>query len=196
MTSPLDIGSSLVAARIAQGVTQRDLANRLGVAQPQVARWEASAYATASLSRVDAVARALGVEVATLAPTLAAESPAQYATATSPASDTGARALARLGVSAETIAAFCRLHNIRELSLFGSSVRKDFGPASDVDVLASFADGSQPRETTELADLRTELIGIFRRNVELVDRRSVEQSENYLRSSRILEGARSVYVAG
>jgi len=195
MTSPLDIGVLLVAARIAQGVTQRELAQRLGIKQPQIARWEAIEYRSASLARVNTVARALGVEVAAIPPALlAAEQPASYAP-TPAAPDTGARALARLGVSIETIAAFCRLHGIREFALFGSSVRTDFGPTSDVDVLVAWARGSETRSVSELADLQTELRGIFRRNVDLVERENVARSENYVRKTRILGGARPVYVA-
>ena len=195
MTSPLDIGVLLVAARIAQGVTQRELAQRLGIKQPQIARWEAIEYRSASLARVNTVARALGVEVAAIPPALlAAEQPASYAP-TPAAPDTGARALARLGVSIETIAAFCRLHGIREFALFGSSVRTDFGPTSDVDILVAWAHGSETRSVGELADLQTELRGIFRRNVDLVERENVARSENYVRKTRILGGARPVYVA-
>jgi len=195
MTSPLDIGVLLVAARIAQGVTQRELAQRLGIKQPQIARWEAIEYRSASLARVNTVARALGVEVAAIPPALlAAEQPTAYAT-TPGASGTGARALARLGVSLETIAAFCRLHGIREFALFGSSVRTDFGPTSDVDVLVAWARGFETRSVGELTDLQTELRGIFRRNVDLVERENVVRSENYVRKTRILAGARPVYVA-
>jgi len=193
MTSPLDIGALLVAARSAYGVTQRELAERVGVRQPQIARWEASAYRSASLSRVDSIARALGVELETSLPALAAEDPGPYAT--SSASGIGARALDRLGVSVDTVSAFCRLHRVRELALFGSSVRTDFGPSSDVDILVTWASDSSPRDIGEILDLQTELRGIFRRNVDLVDRATVEASENYLRVASILEGARTVYVA-
>lgn len=196
MTPSLDIGALLVAARIAQGITQRDLAQQLGIKQPQIARWEAIEYRSASLARVTAVAKALGVEVAAIPPALlAAEPPAQYATALCAASDTGARALARLGVSLQTIAAFSRLHGISDFALFGSSVRTDFGPASDVDVLVAWTRGSETRSVGELADLQAELCGIFRRNVDLVERENVERSENYVRKARILGGARPVYVA-
>ena len=44
----------------------------------------------------------------------------------------------------DRIAAFCRRHHIRRLSLFGSVLREDFGPDSDVDVLVEFAQGKAP----------------------------------------------------
>jgi uncharacterized protein len=194
MTSPSDIGPLLVATRVAQGLTQRALAEMVGVKQPQVARWEATAYQSAALSRVDAVARALGITLETPVP-LAAEAAAAYGASPATASDTGARALARLGVSTETISAFCRVHGVAEMALFGSSVRTDFTATSDIDVLVTWREQSKPRSLADLTDLEAELAGIFRRDVDLVDRTAIEKSENHLRRSRILAGARTVYVA-
>ena len=190
-----DIGANLVAARLACGVSQRELGERLGVKQPQIARWEATAYRAASLARVDAVASALGLSIETAGTPIAAEARAVYAPAALAGADAGQRALARLGVRPETIAAFCRLHGIAELALFGSSVRKDFSAGSDVDVLVTWAAETPSPTADTLVDLETELAGIFRRPVDLVDRASVERSENYIRRDRILEGARTVYVA-
>jgi predicted nucleotidyltransferase len=50
----------------------------------------------------------------------------------------------QIEVSQEAIAAFCRRHHIRRLALFGSVVRPDFGPQSDVDVLVEFEPGHTP----------------------------------------------------
>lgn len=58
-----DLAQVLIAARIAAGLSQRDLAHRLGVAEQQVQRDEATEYASASLSRVTEIARALQVRV-------------------------------------------------------------------------------------------------------------------------------------
>ncbi|MCI0492965.1 MAG: nucleotidyltransferase domain-containing protein [Planctomycetes bacterium] len=44
----------------------------------------------------------------------------------------------------EEVAEFCRRHRIRRLSLFGSILRQDFGPNSDVDVLVEFQPGATP----------------------------------------------------
>ena len=51
---------------------------------------------------------------------------------------------ARPYLPAEKIAYFCRRHHIRKLSLFGSVLRDDFRPDSDVDVLVEFAEGESP----------------------------------------------------
>ena len=44
-------------------------------------------------------------------------------------------------IPGEGVARFCRRHGIRRLSLFGSILRDDFGPDSDIDVLVEFAPG-------------------------------------------------------
>jgi hypothetical protein len=58
---------------------------------------------------------------------------------------TGARLPApAIPVPKEAIAAFCRKHHIRKMALFGSVLRSDFGPESDVDVLVEFEEGKTP----------------------------------------------------
>lgn len=50
----------------------------------------------------------------------------------------------QIDVDAEGLAAFCRRAGIRRLSFFGSVLREDFGPASDIDVLVEFEPGRAP----------------------------------------------------
>jgi uncharacterized protein len=50
----------------------------------------------------------------------------------------------RIPVDQKRIAEFCRRHHIRKLSFFGSVLRDDFGPDSDVDVLVEFEPGCAP----------------------------------------------------
>ncbi len=93
------------------------------------------------------------------------------------------------------IEVFCRKWKIMELSFFGSAVRNDFRPDSDVDVLVSFASD----ENWDLFDHMTmeeELSGIIGRRVDLLTRRSVERSENWIRRESILSGTEPYYVAG
>lgn len=52
--------------------------------------------------------------------------------------------MAHISVDKESIAAFCRKHHIRRLALFGSVLRDDFTPDSDIDVLADFEPGHLP----------------------------------------------------
>ena len=87
---------------------------------------------------------------------------------------------------------FCVRWKITELALFGSVVRDDFGPDSDVDVLVAFA----PEVRWTLLDhvrMRDELMEVFGRSVDLVTRRAVERSPNYLRRREILGSAQVVY---
>ena len=49
-----------------------------------------------------------------------------------------------MDISSETIAAFCVRHHIRRLALFGSVLREDFRPDSDLDVLVEFEEGHTP----------------------------------------------------
>jgi len=51
---------------------------------------------------------------------------------------------ARIDIGAKQMADFCRRHHIRKLSLFGSVLRDDFAPGSDVDVLVEFEEGKVP----------------------------------------------------
>lgn len=52
--------------------------------------------------------------------------------------------VAKLNVASEQLAAFCRTHRIRRLAVFGSVLREDFGPDSDVDLLVEFESGHSP----------------------------------------------------
>jgi hypothetical protein len=94
-----------------------------------------------------------------------------------------------------SIAELCRRWRITELAVFGSAVRGDFRPDSDVDVLVSFAPEASP-SLFDLARLEEELGAIFGRKVDLIERRAIEHSENYLRRKHILESAQPIHVAG
>jgi predicted nucleotidyltransferase len=73
----------------------------------------------------------------------------------------------------ESIAEFCRRHYIRRLSLFGSILRDDFRPDSDIDVLVEF----EPQHTPGLAffAMQDELSSLFGRNVDLHTERSLSK---------------------
>jgi predicted nucleotidyltransferase len=92
--------------------------------------------------------------------------------------------MASISVDKEQIAGFCRKHRIRRLALFGSVLRQDFPPDSDVDVLVEFEPGSVPG-----------LFGIARMERELstllggrkVDLRTPEDLSRYFRQSVLAE---------
>ena len=71
----------------------------------------------------------------------------------------------RIGLPGDRIAEFCRKHHIRKLSLFGSVLRDDFGPASDVDVLVEFDPGHVPG--LRFFSIESELAELLGRRVEL-----------------------------
>lgn len=95
----------------------------------------------------------------------------------------------------EAIAGFCRRHGIKEFCIFGSILRSDFAADSDIDVLITFLPGA-PRRLTNLIGIEQELQTMFGRRVDVVERRVIEQSRNYLRRARILDTAEPVYVEG
>jgi hypothetical protein len=98
-------------------------------------------------------------------------------------------------IDQEKIAAFCRRWQIAELALFGSALREDFRPDSDVDFLVTFEEGAR-LSLCDLVEMQKELKEIVGPEVDLVDRRAVERSENYIRRRHILSSLKPVYVAG
>jgi len=96
----------------------------------------------------------------------------------------------RIPVPREEIAAFCRKHRIRRLAFFGSVLRSDFGPASDVDVLVEFAPDAV-RGLFELYDMEQELSEMLGgRRVEIVTPKGLSK---YFRE-QVLSEAESQYV--
>src|SRR5437868_682000 len=92
---------------------------------------------------------------------------------------------ARIPVEYAQIVDFCRRWKITEFALFGSVLRDDFRPDSDVDVLVTFAPEAR-YSLFDFVDMQDELQAIFGRPVDLVERQDVEGSENYLRRKQIL----------
>lgn len=101
----------------------------------------------------------------------------------------------KINIPKDKIEDFCRRWKIKEFALFGSVLREDFRPDSDVDVLVSF-EGDTHWSLFKMIDMQDELKEILRREVDLVERRAVERSENYIRRRHILQSLEPVYVAG
>lgn len=101
----------------------------------------------------------------------------------------------RLNASSSQIAQFCDRWNVAELALFGSVLRSDFKPdESDVDVLVTF--NSDCSWTFDAAfQMREELMALFQRKVDLISRKSLEQSSNWLRRNHILNSVQVIYAA-
>jgi uncharacterized protein len=94
-------------------------------------------------------------------------------------------------VSNEQLAEFCRKHHIAKLSLFGSVLREDFGPDSDVDVLVEFEEEHVPG-MIGLARMENELSALFGRRVDL---RTPQDLSRYFRDE-VLRLAAVQYARG
>ena len=101
---------------------------------------------------------------------------------------------AKIPLDRSRIAAFCQRWKMAELALFGSVLRKDFRPDSDVDVLVTFSPDVR-WGLLDLVKMENELTAVLGRKVDLVEREAVERSENYLRRRHILHAVEPVYVA-
>jgi len=97
----------------------------------------------------------------------------------------------KLSISRQQIAAFCKKHGIRQLSIFGSALRDDFGPDSDVDVLVEFEPECIPT-LFDLVDMEQELSALFEGRK--VDLRTPGDLSRYFRQ-KVLEEAEVQYAA-
>lgn len=162
MTPLSDIGAELIAARLARGLSQRELAEQLGVHQQQIARWEKERYGCVSLSRLSRVADVLGVGAQ---PLLAAEAPAPYGSAVldrpaaaAPVRDLG-EVITRIRAHSD------ELHErfgVTRIDVFGSFARGEQTSDSDVDLIVEVEESTfetvfgSERFLTELLGRKTE----------------------------------------
>lgn len=100
----------------------------------------------------------------------------------------------RVPIPTAAIADFCRKWQVTEFALFGSVLRDDFRPDSDVDVLVSFAPHAR-YSLFDLVEMQDELSVVFGRDVDLVTRRAVERGTNEWRKKAILESLLPVDLA-
>ncbi|NBD31766.1 MAG: nucleotidyltransferase, partial [Cyanobacteria bacterium] len=89
-------------------------------------------------------------------------------------------------------AKFCQRWQVIEFALFGSVLRNDFRPDSDVDVMVQFHPDAHPKFRT-LDQMEAELKTIFHREVDLITREGIEASRNYLRRREILSSMQVIY---
>ena len=97
-----------------------------------------------------------------------------------------------IDIPLEKIKAFCTRWKVIEFALFGSVLRDDFRPDSDIDVMIRFDINAHPTFTT-LEEMEIELETIFNRKVDLITREGIENSRNYLRRQEILTSAQIIY---
>jgi uncharacterized protein len=106
-----------------------------------------------------------------------------------------ATAFTRHGITLppDQIAELCRKYQVAELSVFGSLLRDDFGPESDIDFLVVFQNDDYGPWMSKLQGMEEDLGALLGREVELVPKESVLRSENWIRKNHILSTAQVIY---
>lgn len=97
----------------------------------------------------------------------------------------------KIPIPMEKIAAFCRKYGVTEFCLFGSVLRDDFGPESDVDVMLTFAPG-RGFTFENTPDIQDELEAIFGRAVDVIEKGRIR---NPFRRHQIMSSYQVVYAA-
>jgi len=102
-----------------------------------------------------------------------------------------ANVVANIDLPIQRIEEFCRRYGVQEFALFGSVLREDFGPDSDVDVMLQFAPGHGfTFENTP--DIQDELQAMFKRRVDVIEKARIR---NPIRRAAIMSGYQVVYAA-
>ncbi len=99
--------------------------------------------------------------------------------------------MAAITIDNASLAKFCKANHIRKLALFGSVLRDDFGPDSDVDLLVEFDDDAKVG-LFDIARMELELSSLF--DGRKVDMRTPEDLGRHMRA-RIVASAEGVYAA-
>ena len=97
-----------------------------------------------------------------------------------------------IAISPEDLAAFCRRWSIIRLEVFGSVLRPDFHPQSDVDLLATYAPEAH-WSLLDRAHMKHELEDMLGRSVDLLNRRALEKGRGNGRAAAILAEAELLY---
>lgn len=97
-----------------------------------------------------------------------------------------------IALDMEALAAFCRRWSIVRLEVFGSVLRPDFQPQSDVDLLATYAPEAR-WSLLDRAHMKHELEDMLGRSVDLLNRRALEKSRGNGRAAAILAQAELLY---
>jgi predicted nucleotidyltransferase len=90
------------------------------------------------------------------------------------------------------IAQFCQRWRVHELAVFGSALREDFGLDSDLDVLVTF-DPAAEWSLLDHVKMEQELEQVFQRSVDLISKRALERSANWLLRREIVETAQVIF---
>ena len=96
--------------------------------------------------------------------------------------------------NAVDLAAFCQRWGVVELALFGSALRDDFGPDSDIDVLVNFEERAR-HTLLDMVRMQDELTQLFDRRADVLEHAEVDASPNYIRLESILGSAETIHAA-
>ena len=91
----------------------------------------------------------------------------------------------------EAIRQFCQRWKIGELALFGSVLRSDFRPDSDLDVLVTFTDDADWGLLSHV-QMQQELAKLLQRPIDLISKRALDRSANWVRREAILNAAQVI----
>jgi len=105
-----------------------------------------------------------------------------------------ARLQKRLTITSEQLVKFCQRWQVAELALFSSVLRDDFQTESDIDILVSYQPTAK-RGLLEKISMKEELSSLLNREVDLVSKKAIERSQNWIRRRNILDSAEVIYVA-
>jgi len=98
----------------------------------------------------------------------------------------------KVEIPVKKIEVFCQKWLVKQMAIFGSVLRDDFDPqTSDIDILIEFL--PEASWGFEIATIKQELEIIFKRPVDLVSKKAIEQSRNPYRKKEILESFKVIY---
>ena len=99
-----------------------------------------------------------------------------------------------LNTSNDKLKLLCQKYKVKELSLFGSSLRNDFNSESDIDLLITF-DEKAEFSLFDMVHIKEEFEKLFGRSVDLVSKKGIERSKNIYRKKAILENSMVIYAS-
>ena len=103
----------------------------------------------------------------------------------------------RFNLRPEQLANFCKHHHILELAVFGSILRDDFRADSDIDILVTFDRSGNPHlSLMDLVGMEYQLEEMIGRKVDLIEKQSIMDSDNWIRGNHILDSAWVIYASG
>jgi len=99
-----------------------------------------------------------------------------------------------INIQEEQLGEICKKYKIRELAIFGSALREDFNEKSDVDLLVEFKPDSGI-SLFDIVDLKEAFESFWGREVDIVSKKAIQMSRNYLKKKAILDNYKVIYAS-